>query len=102
MVRWLGSGSVAREKSGATSYDDLKAIANKTGNPAKEWHAGAPADGAGVTHKLYSPTEVIVESVKRGAEEVTEVAKEACEARAMKNLRKTPSPSSPGDSRMKD
>ena len=43
--------------------------------------AGATADGAGVTQKLHRPAEVIVESVKRGAEEVTEVAKEACEAR---------------------
>jgi hypothetical protein len=43
--------------------------------------AGASADGAGVTRKLHLSPEVILESVKRGAEEATEVAMEACGAR---------------------
>jgi hypothetical protein len=43
--------------------------------------AGASSDGAGVTRKLHLSPDHILESVKRGAEEMGEVAMEACEAR---------------------
>lgn len=71
-------------KSCGETYAEWKAVASKTGNPGKEWLVGCKQDGSGSSGKLHPSTEALFQGAKKGAEDVTEAAREAKEHMAMR------------------